>query len=114
MDAKPWGTIDVQLIIESFLTEPPSEISCFRDVTLYAKTYIFEDVLLLCPLGTRGVYWNWIKKHGAHDFISQLITEYEKEPGYKIGIAPGSNFITDRITCDNLNQIINSLTGFRE
>jgi hypothetical protein len=103
----------VQLIIESFLTEPPSEISCFRDITLYAKTYIFDDILLLCPTGTRGAYWNWIKQHGAHDFISQLIIEHEKEPGCTIGVSPGSNIVTDRITCNNLNQIINSLIEFR-
>ena len=31
--------IFVKLIIESCLTEPPSEISCFRDMTLYAKSW---------------------------------------------------------------------------
>ena len=48
----------MNLIIGAHLSEPPSEIYCFRDVTLYAKTYIFEDVLIKCPKGTRSIYWN--------------------------------------------------------
>ena len=109
-----YTSLRMQLIIESCLTEPPSEISCFRDVTLYAKTYIFDDILLLCPEGTRSQYWTWIKNYGAHDFISQLITPNEKEPGYSIGTAPSFNIVTDRIVCDNLNQILNSLLRLKE
>jgi hypothetical protein len=71
----------MQLKIQSCLSEPPSEISCFRDVTLYAKTYIFEDVLLECEPGTRSIYWHWLKSQGAHDFISELILSSQKEPG---------------------------------
>ena len=58
------------LKIQSCLTESPSEISCFRDVTLYAKTYCFEDVLLECEPGTRSAYWAWLKRHGAHMTLS--------------------------------------------
>ena len=63
------------LIIESCLSEPPSEILCFRDVTLFSKLFIFDDILLECKPGTRAIYWNWLKSHGAHDFISQLVLE---------------------------------------
>jgi len=105
--------IKMKLIIESCLSEPPSEISCFRDVTLYAKTYCFEDILVQCPPGTRSLYWNWLKRHGAHDFISYLIRMDEKEPGYSMGTTPGSDIVTDRIACCNLSEIINSLQQFR-
>ena len=103
----------MQLKIQSCLTEPHSEISCFRDITLYAKTYIFDDILLVCPLGTRAIYWNWLKSHGAHDFISDLIREDEKEDGYGIGTKKGYNIITDRIDCNNLNEIIRLLDFVR-
>lgn len=95
----------MNLIISSYLCEPPSSISCFRDVTLYGSTYIFEDILLSCKKGTRSSYWNWLKKHGAHDFISYLILDYEKAEGFTIGKRK-CNINVDRINYTNLNYII--------
>ena len=103
----------MQLKIQSCLTESPSEISCFRDVTLFARTFIFEDVLVVCEPGTRSMYWNWLKSHGAHDFVSELIRSDTKEPGYSIGTTPGHNIVTDRIACNNLSEIISSLQRFQ-
>ena len=93
------------LIIESCLTEPPSEVSCFRDVTLYAKTFVFEDILLECKEGTRSMYWKWLKRFCAHDYISQLVKDTEGERGFTIKPRRG-NLTTDRIICENLNEII--------
>lgn len=103
----------MQLKIQSCLSEPPSEISCFRDVTLFARTWMFEDVLVVCEPGTRSMYWNWLKTHGAHDFVSELIRSDTKEPGYSIGTTPGHNIVTDRIACNNLSEIISSLQRFQ-
>ncbi len=100
------------LIIESCLSEPPSEISCFRDVTLYAKTFLFEDILLECKEGTRSIYWEWLKKHGAHDYISQLVNEEEREMGFTIKTQQ-ANLVTDRINCNNLNEIVYRLNILR-
>ncbi len=100
------------LIIESCLSEPPSEISCFRDVTLYAKTFLFEDVLLECKEGTRSIYWEWLKRHGAHDYISQLVKEEEREMGFTIKTQQ-ANLVTDRINCNNLNEIVYRLNILR-
>jgi hypothetical protein len=98
----------MKLIIDSNLCEPPSEIYPFRDVTLYAKTYIFDDILLKCRAGTRSLYWEWLKKYGAHDFISYLIKDSEIESGFLI--APGkANINVHKISYDNLNFIISSL-----
>ena len=101
----------MNLIIEAYLSEPPSEISCFRDVTLYGKTFIFEDVLVQCQNGTRSIYWEWLKRHGAHDFVSQLIREDERVNGFKIATIKG-NYIIDRICCENLPKIISTLNHF--
>ena len=103
----------MNLIIEAPLTEPPSEISCFRDVTLYSKTFIFEDILVQCQEGTRSIYWKWLKQHGAHDFISQLIREDEKVVGFKIATMRG-NYIIDKISCENIHTIISRLNSFKK
>ena len=103
----------MNLIIESCLSEPPSEISCFRDITLYASTYVFDDVLLECPSGTRTMYWEWLKAYGAHDFISYLIRNTDQEQGYTIKTANDANITVDRIDVGNLNDIILRLNSLR-
>lgn len=98
----------MNLIIDSHLCEPPSDVACFRDVTLYGKIFIFEDILLRCKVGTRSLYWNWLKSHGAHDFISDLILDHEIERGFKISSDRG-NLRVDRINAFNLNLIISRI-----
>ena len=102
----------MNLIIESSLCEPPREVACFRDVTLYGKTFTFEDILLKCRYGTRSIYWNWLKMHGAHDFISELIRDHEKEHGFTISNERG-NLNIDRITSFNLNFIVSILNSLK-
>ena len=102
----------MNLIIDSGLCEPPSDVICFRDVTLYGKIFIFEDVLLRCKVGTRSLYWKWLKSHGAHDFISDLILDHEVESGFKISPARG-NLKIDRINAFNLNSIITRMQSLK-
>lgn len=102
----------MNLIISASLCAPPSEISPFRDVTLYGKTFVFEDILLECEKGTRSFYWKWLKSHGAHDFISYLLIDTEKEYGFKISPRQG-NLNIDNITAVNLNFIISVLNSIK-
>lgn len=98
----------MNLIIDCSLSEPPSEISCFRDVTLFSSTYCFDDILLSCPKGTRSAYWNWLKSHGAHDYITYLILYNEVESGVLMHPKDG-DIIVNKITSFNLNNIISVL-----
>jgi hypothetical protein len=100
------------LIIDAILSKHPSEIMCFRDVTLYAKTYVFEDIVIECPVNTRSFYWDHLKKHGAHDFVSQLITVGEYIKGYRISQERG-NCVVESITCENLQYIISRLQQYK-
>jgi hypothetical protein len=95
------------VIYDSTLTEPPSSIHCFRDVTLFVKVFCEKDNILMCPKGTKSSYWKWIKKYGAHDFVEQLITEGEDQDGLLVGSFGD-------ISCDVLNEynygkILNSI-----
>ena len=85
------------VIYDSMLTEPPSSVHCFRDLTLYSNVFLNTNNLLKCPKGTRSMYWKWIKRYGAHDFIEQIITEEENQGGILIG-KHGS------IKCSYLNE----------
>jgi hypothetical protein len=73
------------IIYDCELTEPPSSIHCFRDVTLYSNVFLGYTNLIKCPEGKRSIYWDWIKKYGAHDFVSQLITQKERQEGIMVG-----------------------------
>lgn len=85
------------VIYDSLLTEPPSSVYCFRDVTLYVNMFLESENLIVCPKGTRTMYWNWIKKYGAQDFVSDLLTEKEIQSGLTVGIKK-------EIDCKILNE----------
>jgi hypothetical protein len=105
----------MNLIIDSSLCAPPSDVSVFRDVTLYGKIFIFDDVLVQCERGTRSCYWDWLKSFGAHDIVSYMICDNEKEHGFKLSPQKG-NLNVDSINAFNLNFIIaalNSAKGVR-
>lgn len=93
------------IIYDSVLTEPPSSIHCFRDVTLYVKVFFKEDNVLRCPKGTKTSYWKWIKRYGAHDFIDQLITCEEYQEGVLIG--KEGQIVCDALSESNYQGIIN-------
>ncbi len=86
------------LIYDCTLTEPPSSVHCFRDVSLYSKIFLNCDNIVKCPKGTKTAYWKWLKKHGAHDYVDGLILRSEKQRGITIG----SN---DFIKYDLINEL---------
>jgi len=97
-----------QLIIDSTLSVPPSKIYCFRDLTLYAKCFAFDNVLLKCESGTRTFYRDWLIKYGAFDFVDDLILKHEKEYGFTIG-PRDSNINTSRIDYENLTFLLSAI-----
>jgi len=95
------------VIYDSVLTEPPSSVHCFRDVTLYSNVFLNASNLLQCPKGTRSMYWKWIKEYGAHDFIEEILTSEEYQEGIYVGKDKKVNF--SFINESNLSLIINNL-----
>lgn len=67
------------LVLDAPLCCPPSELSSFRDVTLYAKICEYEDILLTAEKGTRSYYWKWMKQNGIRDYITDIITPQESK-----------------------------------
>jgi len=99
------------VIYDSVLTEPPSSVHCFRDVTLYSNIFLESENLIRCPKGTRSIYWSWIKQYGAHDFIEGLLTEEESQ--YGICVGENKNIHCSIINERNLSEIINKLVKFK-
>jgi hypothetical protein len=80
------------IIYDCELTEPPSSVYCFRDITLYSEVFLKNDNLIKCPKGTKSMYWKWIKKHGAHDFVKEIICNEEYQQGITVGKNCSVNF----------------------
>lgn len=97
----------MNVIIEAYLSEPPSSIHCFRDVTLYANCIINKTVLVECEKFEKDMYYKWLKSFGAYDFVEDIVS-INREQGFKIGLNKG-NIAVDRINEINLNEIITKL-----
>ena len=96
------------IIFDCELTEPPSSIHCFRDVTLFSKIFLNADNLIKCPEGARSMYWRWIKRYGAHDFVEQLLKVGESQSGLTVA-RKRANITVDVISEFNYGVIINRL-----
>ena len=98
------------IIFDCELTEPPSSINCFRDVTLYNSIFLKNHNLIKCPKGTRSMYWKWIKQYGAHDFIDQLLREEEVQEGIIVGSKGSINI--KKINEFNYSNVIEKIKAF--
>jgi len=96
------------IIFDCRLTEPPSSINCFRDVTLYSNVFLKNENLIKCPIGTRSIYWRWIKSFGAQDFVEQLLKEGEHQDGITVG---ADGYIrTKEINASNYSDLLAKMT----
>lgn len=64
------------ILIDSALTEPPSSVTLFRDITLFANVFRGKDVLLESNNSMKDFYYDWLKSQGAFDFIEDIVPYY--------------------------------------
>lgn len=100
------------LLIDSLLTDPPSSITLFRDITLFARVIKEKEVLVECSPLNKDLYWAWLKKNGAFDFVEDIV-EYDSEQGFSIRIKeihqkPGDLNIR-KIGYHNFDKIISKI-----
>ncbi len=101
------------LRIDAGLTEPPSRPTIFRDVTLYATIFCDLDVLVECLRGTKSMYWKWLKRHGAHDFVKQLVLRGEEPNGLRLGRRK-ANITVGRLSAETLPRVTYRLMRITE
>ena len=95
------------IILEAALSEPPSSVHCFRDVTLYASIFRRKEILVACDRDMIDNYWNWLKSFGAMDFVKDIIPE-GVEDGYTIG-TKNSNLTIPLLDETYLSKVITTL-----
>jgi hypothetical protein len=90
----------MNLLISGELTAPPSEVSAFRTLTLYATTFKNLDCLVEVQPSEIDYYYHWLKNKYALDFVKQLVCVGE-ETGFKLQYSH-----IKRLTYNNLNDLI--------
>lgn len=100
------------IIVDARLTEPPSWVQSFRDVSMYVSVFIKKDVLVECNQSSKDIYHRWLKRYGALDFVEEIISTKEAVVGFRIGISR-ANLTIDRLVPENLNTVIQRLSVFR-
>lgn len=90
----------MNLIISCELTAPPSEVSAFRSLTMYATVFKKMDCLIEADPDEIDFYYNWLKRNYAYDFVKQFVKK--REVG---GIRLNYDRIK-RLTFNNLNDMI--------
>ena len=71
------------LLIDSILTEPPSNTTIFRDITMYASIFEGREVVIEALPEMQDFYYDWLKSRGAFDFVQDIV-DYGKESGFTI------------------------------
>ena len=97
------------LIINGDIINPPTSVTCFRELTLIANKAAHLKVIIECL--EKDFYWKYLKNYGAMDFVDDILTVGE-ESGFRIDtqyhFSP-TIFIADRIDHYNLNQALNAI-----
>ena len=90
----------MNLVISCELTAPPSEVSAFRSLTMYATMFKNMDCLIEAKEDEIDFYYSWLKRNYAHDFVRQFVKHREVT-----GVRLNYDRI-QRITYNNLNDLI--------
>ena len=97
------------IIVDADLTEPPSEVSVFRDVTLYVKVFLKHDLLIECDNDVVDLYWYWLKSRGAFDYVDDFVNAEMVEGGIRVARS-GTGIIVERLTVETLGYVVNRLS----
>ena len=101
----------MNLLIDGRILPPPTEISCFRDVTLYGS--VFSNLSILIETTEKDLIWKFLKINSAHDFISGLIHPGEETGTMMSGTRGRCNICVNSINYDNLEFIITRLQSLK-
>lgn len=101
----------MNLLLAGRLCRPPSSVHCFRDITLYAHVFTEFQVLLTCAPHNKDRNWRWLKRHGAMDYIQDIV-DYDTEPGVLIGPERPCAIHLERLTEHGLNRVISHLSVY--
>ncbi len=69
----------MNLLVHAPLSEPPTEALPFRYVLSSCKIDCGMEILLECEEGSKDLYWEFLKRRGMFDFISDIVNPLEEK-----------------------------------
>ena len=100
------------LLINGDITNPPSSISCVRDVAFIAHEFLNLNVIIECN-AEKDFYYKFLKAFGVTDYVDDFLA-FGEESGLRIdkeyNFSP-TVYVTDVINVFNLQLILRSI-GF--
>ena len=96
------------VIFDARLTEPPSWVHSFRDASMYVSVFIKKDVLVECEKASKDIYYQWLKKYCALDFVEEIVSSEEGVMGFRVGLTR-ANISIEKLVPENLNFVLSSL-----
>ena len=96
------------LIIRDQLVCPPTWFASYRDLTLYCHIFFKMDIVIESEAA--DIYYRWIKLRGGMDFIEDFVRPGSEEgPRLDLTRTTASTIVTDRISPENVHQLIASI-----
>lgn len=100
------------MIIRGDLVNPPTSLSCFRDLTFYAHEYCHYNVIL--EGDPKDIYYHFLKRCGVMDYIDDIL-----RPGEEVGLRVDNDYVysptacvVENINAYNLKYVLSSI-GFK-
>ena len=100
---------NMDLIIDGSLTAPPSQVYCFRDISLYVKCFLDRNIFVECKKDEIDLYWYWLKRNNAYDFVDGMVRSGEVI-GFKIGPKRKSNLKIESIDYYNQSFVLKNIS----
>ena len=95
------------ILIDAELCAPPSEVTLFRDITLFSTFFLEKKVLIECTQNEKDFYYKWLRDKSSWDYVYDII-----EPKTEVGISirtKKANITIPRINYSNFSIVMNRL-----
>lgn len=96
------------LIINGNLIFPPSEVSCFRDITLY--THIYTNLPVLVQIESQHVdaCYSYMRQTGSFDYVQDIITP-DQETGMLLSDDAPCDIRARKFWAGNMQRIVQQI-----
>ena len=95
------------LFIEAGLTEPPSETTPFRLLTMVAKERLNFDNIIFTSKESVDAYYRFLKQRGLFDYVDDILTFEELESGLYVSSCKQKwpTLVTPNIVFENYQRL---------
>lgn len=91
------------IIINATLSNPPSSLFYFRELTSFCKYNVTADVIIETEKIFKDIYFYFLRDRGLLDFVQEIVNQEEQLSGIRLDIKNRQLPITT-ISVDRINE----------